>query len=51
MQEGGGLDKEAMASPSSSLWEKATPPALTLQLDNSLPPHMSLVPFAFNLLP
>ena len=44
----GALIKETMVSSSTSIWEKATP-ALSLMLDNSVPPWMSLRPF--NLLP
>ena len=41
----GGLSKGTMASASTSVWEKAAPLALSLKPDNSVPPHMSLVPF------
>ena len=34
-----------MASTNTSVWEKAAPPALALKPDNSVSPHMSLVPF------
>ena len=50
---GGGLRQGTMASASTSFWEKAAahphPLALILMLDNSVPPHMSLM--TFNLLP
>ena len=41
----GGLIKGIMASASSPVWEKASPLALALMLDNLVPPYMSLVPF------
>ena len=39
----GGFSKGTMISASTSVWEKATSPALTLNLYNSVPPHMSLL--------
>ena len=42
---GGGLNKGTMDSASTSVWEKAIPPALVLKPDNSIPPHMSLALF------
>ena len=42
---GRGLSKRAMASASTSVWEKAALPSLTLVPDNSVFSHMSLVPF------
>ena len=43
---GGGLIKGTVASASTFVWEKAiSPPACTLILETSAPPHMSLVPF------
>ena len=41
----GGLRKETMASAGISTWERAAPPALAWMPENSVPPHMSLVPF------
>ena len=41
---GGGLIKGTSASASTSVWEKAAPPALTLMPNNSVPPHVSLMP-------
>ena len=43
---GRSAQRGTMASASTSVWEKAAPPALVLMTDNSGPPHMSLVPFA-----
>ena len=40
----GGLRK-GMASVSPCAWEIASPPVVVLKPDNSIPPHMSLVPF------
>uniref|UniRef100_K9IG64 Uncharacterized protein n=1 Tax=Desmodus rotundus TaxID=9430 RepID=K9IG64_DESRO len=42
---GGKLSKETMAFASTSLWEKVVPPDLALKQDNSVPPHLFLVPF------
>ena len=42
---GEGLRKGTVVSASTSIWEKDAPPGLTLMPDNSVPPHMSLVPF------
>lgn len=39
---GGQLNKWTVASASTSIWEKASPPALTLKPDNSVPSHMSV---------
>lgn len=44
-QEGGGLNKGAVPSASTSFWEKGTPPALILKPDKSVSPCMSLTPF------
>lgn len=44
-QEVGRLNKETMDSASTSVWDNAAPPALTLKLDNSVAPCMSLMPF------
>lgn len=43
--EWGKLNKESLASGSSSVWEKAGPPALVQKPDNLVPPFMSLTPF------
>ena len=37
--------KRNMASASTSVWDKAEPPALTLLPNSSIPPFMSLVTF------
>ena len=42
---GGGLSKGTMASASTSVWEKAAFPALTLMPNNSFPTYMSVMPF------
>ena len=42
---GGGLSRGTMASASTSVWEKAAPPALTKKPDNSVNACVSLVPF------
>ena len=42
---GGELNKETIASASTSAWEKAPPPILAPKPDNSVPPCMSLAPF------
>ena len=42
---GGGLRKGAMASASTSVWEKVASLALILVPNNSVPPHVSLAPF------
>ena len=45
----GRLRKSTMASASTSVWERAVPPALALMPDNSFSPCMSLM--SFNILP
>lgn len=40
-----GLNKETMVSTSTSVWEKAALPALSLKLGNSVSSHKSLVLF------
>lgn len=39
------LSKETMAFASISIWLKAAPPVITSKPDNSVLPHLSLVPF------
>ena len=41
----GGLIKQTMAFASTSVWKNTTPPILVLMPDDSVPPHVSLVPF------
>ena len=41
----GGLIKGTVSSASTSIWEKAVPPALALMLGNSVSPSVFLVPF------
>lgn len=41
-----GLNKETMASTSTSFWEKAAPSALNPKPDNYVPPHISLAPLS-----